>query len=244
MRYDGTDFAGWQVQPAQRTIQGVIEDVLAKIAGNPIKIAGAGRTDAGVHALGQVFHFTWPEGEPPERLLRALNGMLDGDVRIESLEAAPPEFHSSFSSTGKRYAYVIAEGKFADPLLARYAWTPGYDIDWDLFERTAQRIVGEHDFAGFCCAGSGAETTNRIIHSVTIDDGPLVGPADTQGVRRIEFHGNGFLYKMIRNLVGTLTDIARGHHAESTLEQRLAAPAPYQGYTAPAKGLFMVKIEY
>jgi tRNA pseudouridine38-40 synthase len=244
VRYDGTDFAGWQIQPGRRTVQGVIESTLAQIARVPVKIAGAGRTDAGVHALGQVFNFHWPEGEPPRNLMRSLNSLLYPEVSIESMEPVPEDFHASFNATGKRYAYVISTSRSADPFLSRYAWTPKWEIDRSRFSELAQRVTGEHDFAGFCCSRSSATTTVRTIHSVTVRDGGIVAPIDAEDLWHVEFHGNGFLYKMIRNLVGTLSDIARGHLPESALHERLNAPAPYRGNTVLAKGLFMLKVEY
>ena len=244
VRYDGTDFSGWQVQPGQRTVQGAIEGALETMAGQPVRIAGAGRTDAGVHALGQVFSCRWPGPKPLEELRRSLSQMLGPEIRIESLEAAPDDFHAQRSATGKRYAYAISQSSEADPFTDRYAWTVPWDIDRDAVTEIAQRVSGQHDFAGFCSSGSSVETTVRTIHSVVLLDGPAVGPMDAAGTWRIEFHGNGFLYKMVRNLVGTIIDIARGQTPGSRLDELLHAPAPYHGFTAPAKGLFLAGVEY
>ena len=244
VRYDGTDFAGWQIQPNAPTVQETIETALATIATNPVKIAGAGRTDSGVHALGQVFSCEWPDTIPLEKLWRSLNKMLAPTIRIESIESAPADFHASFSATGKRYAYTIALGSHADPFLSRYAWNIGWDVSPDKIRDLAQAFVGHHDFAGFCCSGSEAKTTDRTIHEISVQPGHVVGPLDATESFTIEFHGEGFLYKMVRNLVGTLVDVARGHLPESAIRDRLAAPAPYRGYTAPACGLFMKQVLY
>lgn len=244
VRYDGTDFSGWQIQPNARTVQETIESTMSQIAGEGIKIAGAGRTDAGVHALGQTFNCAWPERIPLEKLQRSLNKLLGPEIRIESMETVPEDFHASFSSTGKRYAYAILPNAHADPFAARYAWNIGWEVDPEQVEKLAQIFVGEHDFAGFCCSGSEAETTVRRIHSITVHPGLIVGPTDLDIGWHIEFHGVGFLYKMVRNLTGTLVDVARGQLPESTLQERLDAPAPYRGYTAPAKGLFMKEVLY
>ncbi len=156
----------------------------------------------------------------------------------------PDDFHAQRSATGKRYTYTISQSNEADPFTGRYAWTIPWDIDRDAVAAIAQRVVGHRDFAGFCSSGSSVETTIRTIHSVTLHDGPVAGPIDAAGTWRIEFHGNGFLYKMVRNLVGTIIDIARGQTPESRLDELLHAPAPYHGFTAPAKGLFLVEVDY
>ena len=243
VRYDGTDFSGWQVQPNGRTVQEVIESTMAQIAGAPIKIAGAGRTDAGVHALGQTFSCEWPTRIPLDKLQRSLNKILEPEIRIESIEEVPDDFHASFSATGKRYVDAILPNAHPDSFIARYAWNIGWEVDPENVHRLAQAFVGTHDFAGFCCSGSEAETTTRTIHAISVNPGLVIGPADSPGWH-IEYHGEGFLYKMVRNLTGTLIDVARGHLPESTIEERLHAPAPYRGYTAPAKGLFMKEVLY
>ena len=244
VRYDGTGFAGWQVQPGQRTVQGVIEETLATIAGESVRIAGAGRTDSGVHALGQVFSCRWPGTEPLDKLRRSMSQMLGPEVRVESIESVPEDFHASYSAKSKRYVYVICQANEPDPFSERYSWTVPWEIDAQKVHALAQRVIGEHDFAGFCSSGSSAETTVRTIYSVETQPGPVVGPMDAEDVWRIEFHGDGFLYKMVRNIVGTLIDIARGQTPEAELQERLNAPAPYHGFTAPAKGLFLMDVEY
>ena len=244
VRYDGTDFSGWQVQPGHRTVQGAIEEALERMAGQPVRIAGAGRTDAGVHALGQVFSCTWPGPKRPGELRRSLSQLLGPEIRINSIDVVPDNFHAQRSATSKRYVYVISQAKEPDPFLERYAWTVPLDIDAQHVHDLAQRVVGEHDFAGFCSSGSSVETTVRTVYSVETQEGAVVGPVDAENVWRIEFHGNGFLYKMVRNMVGTLIDIARGQTPETQLEERLNAPTPYHGFTAPAKGLFLTGVEY
>ncbi len=244
VRYDGTDFAGWQIQPNAPTVQEAIETALATICGDRIKIAGAGRTDSGVHALGQVFSCEWPDKIPLDKLHRSLNKMRGPSIRIETIEPMPDDFHASFSAKSKRYSYCIALNAYADPFLSRYAWTIGWDVSPDRIGELAQVFVGHHDFAGYCCSGSEAQTTDRTLHSIVVDSGSVVGPLDAVDPFTIEFHGEGFLYKMVRNLVGTLVDVARGHLPESTIEERLHAPMPYQGFTAPACGLFMKEVLY
>jgi tRNA pseudouridine38-40 synthase len=244
VRYDGTDYAGWQVQPGVPTIQGVMEEKLALIAGQPVRIMSAGRTDAGVHALGQVVSFDWTSDVPLDRLRRSLCQMLSPSIRIENLERAADDFHATYSAKSKRYAYVLCQARDPDPFAARYTWCVPREIDRRQVHELAQRVVGTHDFAGFCASGSLVETTVRTISSVKVLDGPVVGPNDYHDLWRIEFDGNGFLYKMVRNLTGTLIDIARGQLPESTIDERLHAPMPYLGYTAPAQGLFLLDVKY
>jgi tRNA pseudouridine38-40 synthase len=244
VRYDGTDFAGWQVQPNARTVQEVIESTLGQLSGQVVKISGAGRTDSRVHALGQVFNCSWPVDFSLDKLQRSLNKLLGSEIRIESVEVVPDNFHASFSATGKRYAYAILQNAHADPFSVRYAWNIGWDVDSGRVEELAQAFVGEHDFAGFCCSGSEAKTTVRTIHGIKVVPGAVVGAVDLEKAWTIEYHGEGFLYKMVRNLTGTLIDVARGHLPESAIQERLTAPASYHGYTAPAKGLFMKEVLY
>jgi len=244
VRYDGTDFAGWQVQPEVRTVQAALEEKLAIVAGQPVRIIGSGRTDAGVHALGQVISFDWPVDVPLDRLRRSLCQMLSPEIRVESLEPAADDFHATYSAKSKRYAYALCQARDPDPFAARYSWCIPYDIDRAWVHTLAQRLVGTHDFAGFCASGSHVETTVRTIHAIHVLDGPVVGPLNSREHFRLEFEGNGFLYKMVRNLTGTLIDIARGQLPESTLDERLHAPMPYMGFTAPAEGLFLVEVKY
>lgn len=274
IRYDGTDFAGWQIQPDERTVQGAIEEKLATIAGAPIRIMSAGRTDAGVHALGQVISFDWPSDIPLERVRRSISQMLTPEIRVDSLEPVADDFHATYSSVAKSYAYAICVAPEPDPFTARYAWTVKWDLDRARILDLAQSIVGEHDFAGFCSAGGQAETTVRTIHSVEVIDGPVVGPQIELSIPaatnapsviarsrvcdeaisspskppsdcfHVRFNGNGFLYKMVRNLTGTIIDVARGQLPDSTLDERLHAPMPYAGFTAPSKGLFLLGVEY
>jgi tRNA pseudouridine38-40 synthase len=244
VRYDGTDFAGWQVQPNARTVQAAVEEALASIAQEPVRVHAAGRTDAGVHALGQVMHFDWPVGRPHDRLALALSRMLAPSVQVSNLLAVPPSFHARYSATGKHYAYTLHLAPAPDPFTARHAWQVRAAVDMERLAEWAQAVAGTHDFAGYQCAGTDIEDTRRTIHSVRVEPGPLIGPADATNHWRIHFQGNGFLYKMVRNLVGTLVDAARGKLPPTILTDRLASPGPYDGYTAPAHGLALVSVAY
>ena len=176
--YDGTRFAGWQVQPGQRTVQEDLETALATIAGETIRITGAGRTDAGVHALGQVFSCGWPEGVASEGLQRSLSKMLGPEVRIESVEAVSDAFNALRSAVAKRYTYVLYDALHPDPFSHRYAWSVPKGVDWAAIRRLSRVVEGTHDFAGFCASGSSVKTTVRTVHSVRLCEGPLIGPVD------------------------------------------------------------------
>ena len=245
VRYDGTDFVGWQVQPEKRTVQGCIEQALGKIAQATVKVDGAGRTDSGVHALGQVCSFSMPDNVTPDRLRRSLSQMLSPSVRVLTIEPVAPDFHARYSATGKRYAYAFSMLSEPDPFSARYAWRLPSVVDTDRLQTLSQRLVGEHDFAGFrCSSATETQSTVRTIHSITLRKGGVVAPVDAEGLWCLEFDGTGFLYKMIRNTVGTLVDIARGAIPPERLDELLVSPGPYRGFTAPAHGLALVEVRY
>jgi len=244
VRYDGGAFAGWQVQPGERTVQGDIEAALSQIANRPVRIHGASRTDAGVHALGQVCSWEWPDAAGLSALRRSLCKMLGPDVRVETLEEAPHGFHARKSAHSKRYAYVLHLARYPDPFLCHYAWTIPWRLDLEVLEHLAERITGTHDFAAFQGGGSEIKNTIRTLFAVHLEPGTVVGPAAVADAWRLEFHGDGFLYKMIRNLTGTFVDIARGHLEVERLDEILAHPGPYHGHTAPPQGLFLREVQY
>jgi tRNA pseudouridine38-40 synthase len=244
VRFDGTGFAGWQVQPNERTVQGELEHALATIAGQPVRVHGASRTDAGVHALGQVFHCDWsgPKGLP--ELRRSLSQMLSPDIRVDAIEEAAPDFHARYDATDKRYAYVCCMDSEPDPFSARYAWRLPSPVDPERVAELAQQLTGTHDFAGFCSSGSAVATTERTIYAIALHRAPIVGPPESATHWRLEFHGDGFLYKMVRNIVGTVVQIARGITPDDRIGELLASKGPFEGHTAPGHGLFLVNVAY
>ena len=244
VRYDGAGFAGWQVQPDQRTVQGELERVLSQIASQRVQVVGVSRTDAGVHAFGQVFSCSWPGTLGPDRLRRSLSQMLRPEIRVERVEEAAPDFHARKHAKAKRYAYTLSLSPLADPFSARYAWRIPWPLDLDRLAELAKRLEGQHDFAGFQSSGANVKTTVRTLYSVRVRPGGMVGPRDAQGLIHLEFHGDGFLYKMIRNMTGALVDITRGAVPEGRLDELLNGPGPYQGYTAPAHGLVLLEVVY
>ena len=244
VRYVGTPFAGWQVQPDRRTVQGEIERALSQIASAPVHIHGAGRTDAGVHAFAQVCSFEWDADADLSTLRRSLTKMLAPDIEVTALGAAPAGFHARKSAIGKRYWYCVSSAREADPFTAAFAWTLPHGADLDRVAALCARFVGTRDFAGFQASGSEKVTTVRTLYSVELVEGGIVSPHDAHRLYTIRFHGDGFLYKMVRNIVGTIVDVARGAIPESRIDERLASAGPYRGYTAPAHGLTLVEVRY
>ncbi len=244
VRYDGTPFSGWQVQPNQRTVQGAIEDALGTIAGHRVRIHGAGRTDAGVHALAQVFHCEWDGAKTLDDLRRSLSRMLAPHIRIEAIEIAPENFHARYSAMSKRYGYAFISESEPDPFSRAYAWRPPSAVEPERVAELAQALVGRHDFAGYCSSGTEVQDTVRTLFSISLHPGCIVGPANNDRHWHLEFHGTGFLYKMVRNITGTIVDVARGATPEARIAELLASKGPYLGNTAPAHGLFLMGIEY
>lgn len=244
VRYVGTPFAGWQIQPHLPTVQGEIQKVLTQIANAPVRTYGAGRTDAGVHALAQVCSFDWPAGADLSMLRHSLTKMLAPHIQITELAVAPPGFHARKSAIGKKYWYCVSTSPESDPFTAPFVWRLPRSADIERLRRLCNRFVGEHDFAGFQSSGSEREHTVRTLHSVELCPGGIVSPIDGQGLYTIRYHGDGFLYKMVRNITGTLVDVARGAIPESRIDELFASPGPYRGYTAPAYGLALAEVLY
>jgi tRNA pseudouridine38-40 synthase len=240
LQYDGTDYVGWQRQASGTSIQGLLEDALRPIEGGDVTVHGAGRTDAGVHALGQVCSFGLTASIEPRVLVRALNPVLPPDVRVVDAEVVPNDFHARFSSTGKIYEYRIVTGRFASPFLRRYVWHVKGRLDIDVMQAASSRFVGTHDFAAFQGHGVARRTTMRTVRR--LDWSGDVGPEQPL-VMTIE--GDGFLRHMVRNIVGTLVDIGQRRRSPSDIEKILASRSrPAAGPTAPASGLFLRQVLY
>ncbi len=235
LSYDGTDFYGWQRQPSRRTVQGVLEDALAKLSGKRIPIAGAGRTDAGVHAQGQVASF---ESEPllgKGELRRAFNALLPADVRVISAGPAPPGFHARKSARSKVYRYRILNSERFSPFLFRYVlhW-PG-PLDLDRMAEAAGRFVRTADFTAF--------SSNRFLHPVRQVSRSRIQKTGPEIIYTIE--ADGFLRYMVRTIVGTLLEVGRGKIEPREIEDLFAGKKrTLSSPTAPAKGLCLVKVVY
>jgi tRNA pseudouridine38-40 synthase len=240
VQYDGTDYVGWQRQAEGTSIQGLLEEALSRIDGTRVTVHGAGRTDAGVHAMGQVASARIASTLGADTLRRALNAVLPPDIRVTSVEDAAGDFHARFSARGKLYEYRIVNGPFVSPFLHRYAWHILQPLDLGAMRVASAALVGRHDFAAFQAAGSAAATTERTVHRITWQEGS--GP-DRPHLFQVE--GDGFLRHMVRAIVGTLVDVGLGRWPPGVAAEILASrDRTRAGPTAPAKGLFLVRVLY
>jgi tRNA pseudouridine38-40 synthase len=235
--FDGTDYRGWQCQERQRTVQGELREAIRKITGENVMPVGCGRTDAGTHARSFTANFITTARIPPANLVRALNSVMPRDLRVLSARIIAASFHARRSARSKIYRYQVYRGEVMPPHLAREYFHFPYPIDMTLVERGAGLLVGTHDFASYAASGSGKRSTVRSIYRFQIR---------TSG-RRLIFtvEGNGFLHHMVRNMVGTLLELGRGliswaeFEALFDLRDRTRA-----GFTAPARGLQLVRAKY
>lgn len=244
LSYDGGRYAGWQRQENAIAVQQVVEEALGDLHGAPIRIHGAGRTDAGVHARGQVAHFRQPEGRrlPPKALVHGTNHRLPPDVRVMGADWMPEGFHARKSAVGKVYAYRLYRGRVVPPLVAPFVARVRTDLDLLAVRRAARAIPGRHDFSAFALAGGSHGQPYRRVFAVTVDGD--AGPDSREVLLR--FWGEGFLRGMVRSLVGTLVRIGEG---ESPVEEmaRLLVPGRSRadaGPTAEARGLCLERVFY
>ena len=241
LAYDGTDFFGWQVQDQQRSVQQVLETAIQKVTGESLRVTAAGRTDAGVHALGQVAGFSTAAEIAPDAFCRALNANLPDDVLVLSVAEAPQGFHATRDAIRKRYRYMIQDDKPSDLFSRRYAWQLRHRLDEQLMADAARALVGRHDFASFQGAGSPRKGTVRNVSELNVRR--LTGEGSERIV--IEIEADGFLYNMVRNIVGTLEAVgAKKQPPAWTAEVLAATDRRVAGATAPPHGLFLVSVEY
>ena len=238
--YDGTEYHGWQVQPGLPTVQSVLETVLAEIEGAPVKIAGSGRTDAGVHALAQVAAFTLVNPIPVENLRKAINRLLPLDIRVFDVVEAAADFHPRYQALAKTYEYRIHRTEICPPFAHRYVYHYPYPLDEARIFELAPLLEGEHDFAAFAASDDKDELdrskVRRIFHSRAIRSGDML----IYNVR-----GSGFLKHMVRNIVGVLLEVGKGNLNRQDIQKRLdpAFVIP-SGPSVPALGLFLISVEY
>jgi tRNA pseudouridine38-40 synthase len=237
IEYDGTDFAGWQRQDGQRTVQGCLEEAVQAMTGVATFVRGAGRTDAGVHALGQVANFRTDARIPAPGFLRGLNSHLPPDVAVLELHEAPDTFDARWAARGKLYRYQIWNHAVRSPGHARVSWHLRRALDLHAMRTAASRLVGEHDFAAFRAADCERRTTTRLLRRVDLDRrGALLS---------IEVEGTAFLKYMVRILVGTLVGVGRGELTPDDVDRILAdRDRTRAGVTAPAHGLTLVRVDY
>ena len=237
LAYDGSRFVGWQRQAEGESIQGLLEDALARFEGGPITAHGAGRTDAGVHALGQVASARVTFGHEASMLARALNAHLPPEIRVVSVEDADEAFHARFSSSGKTYRYQIRNTAVADPFDRAFVWHLPEPLALESMARAAASLVGTHDFGAFRSVGSEVSSS---VRSVTRSEWH-----QNAGLLTYEISGDGFLRHMVRAIVGTLVEIGRGWRQPEEIPALLAGGTRADaGATAPPHGLFLVSVDY
>ena len=235
--YDGTNYHGWQLQPREITVEEVLNNALSELTGEDIQVIGASRTDAGVHALGNVAVFDTESPIPGEKFSYALNQRLPEDIRVRDSEEVAPDFHPRHQASRKTYAYRILNAEFPDPTKRLYTHFTYHKMDVSQMQKAAEYFVGEHDFKSFCSPAATVESTVRTIYKCQVSkEGELI---------TIEVQGNGFLYNMVRIMAGTLMEVGCGRmlpeQIPDILKQKDRNAA---GPTAPAKGLCLVKYEY
>jgi len=260
LTYDGTPFNGWQIQPNLPTVQGTLAQAIHHITGETVLPQGSGRTDAGVHALAQVASFSLAAPIPAPNLHKALNRALPPSIRILSVEQAPEDFHARHSALRKTYEYRISTTPICSPMLAPYVWNCPWPLDLAILQQAAAYVLGTHDFTSFAAADP--DLTAREAQSVESPDPPSIPdslfpiPCSTRTIFESSWRsdndlfiyrvtGSGFLHHMVRNLVGTFVEAGRGRISANSipvilLAQNRAAAGP----TAPARGLFLVEVEY
>jgi tRNA pseudouridine38-40 synthase len=248
LAYDGTGFVGWQRQADGESIQGLVERALADLDQRDVPVVGAGRTDAGVHALGQVASFELQRIIEAPALVRALNARLPAAVRALDAAAVPEPFHARFDARAKTYRYRLWNGDVISPFERDYAWhVPGPALDLDVMAAAAPLIEGRHDFASFQSVGGERRSTERTVFWSRVAGAPAAA-AETRGGAALityEVRGDGFLRHMVRAIVGTLVEVGRGKRAAASMAGVLAArDRAAAGPTAPAAGLFLVGVEY
>ncbi|TWT31935.1 tRNA pseudouridine(38-40) synthase TruA [Blastopirellula retiformator] len=239
--YDGTNYAGWQIQNDQPTIQESIEKALLSITGEKIRVTGSGRTDSGVHAIGQVVSFKTQSQLSADVLRRALNAELPADIVVRSSRNAASHFNAIDCATKKRYRYLLQEGRINDVFSRQYAWFVKKELDLPAMQAAAQHLIGEHDFASFEAAGSERLSTVRHVYDLQV----AKSERHEFDKLAIEVEANGFLYNMVRIIVGTLVEVGKGKRPPEWVAEVLAAKdRTIGGMTAPAHGLYLLRVDY
>lgn len=235
--YDGGGYCGFQIQPNGVSVEGCLNEALSKIAGHPVRILGASRTDAGVHAEGQRASFFLEGSIPTERICHAVNGLLPRDIVVTEAKEVPPDFHCRHDAVGKHYRYTLRNSDLPSPFDDRYSYFFPGNLNLEKVKEMLPLFFGEHNFKAFTAANSGRDNFVRTLDLITVQrDGDYV---------YFDFWGRGFLYKMVRSICGSLIDVGRGYFGKETIEAALATgDRSLLSLTAPAKGLSLIKIYY
>ncbi|BCJ87309.1 tRNA pseudouridine(38-40) synthase TruA [Effusibacillus dendaii] len=235
--YDGTNFHGFQTQPKLRTVQGQLQEAIEQLTGEYVQVIGSGRTDAGVHAEGQVANFHTSSKIPVDKWPHALNAVLPDDLVVRAAREVSPTFHARFDAKGKIYRYQIDRSVFPDVFVRRYAWHVSYPLDVGKMAQAASHMVGCHDFTSFCNAATPLEDRRRHVTDIRISEaGHLL---------HVTVSGKGFLWNMVRIMAGTLVDVGKGRIMPDEIPTIIhAQDRTYAGVTAPAHGLTLVQVEY
>lgn len=251
VEYEGSKYCGWQNQLSDReylskrkqrsSIQGIIEISLKKILKYKVKVVASGRTDSGVHALGQVCNFKTSSSITPQKLRSALNGNLPRNIRISGVQEMPLDFHARYCAKSKIYRYLILNQDYKSPFLKDYSYWYKIPLDIRLMKRAACILLGRHDFKGFCASGSSIRDTKRTIKQLSITKMTFF----SNDVISIDIEANGFLYNMVRNIVGTLVEVGRGRFKPNRIKKIIEnKDRSLAGPCVPAKGLYLVKVKY
>lgn len=238
LQYDGTKLNGWQKQGnTDNTIQGKLEMILERMYGETIEIHGSGRTDAGVHALGQTANFHAPAKFSEKEIREILNEYLSKDIRVLKVDTVEERFHARLTAKGKTYEYRIDHGEVADPFTRKYTMREELPLNLDAMKAAAEYLLGTHDFKSFCANKKMKKSTVRTITKILMEE--------KQGLLTIRYTGNGFLYNMVRILTGTLIEVGRGKRSPEEMKEIIEAKdRGAAGFTAPAQGLFLVEVTY
>jgi tRNA pseudouridine38-40 synthase len=238
IEYDGTNYRGWQVQPKGSTIQGMIEDKLALLTGEPVHLIGSGRTDAGAHAFGQVAHFRTKSKMDVRTFQRALNSLLPPDILIQKVKEVEEGFHARNQSKSKVYEYRILNRNLRSVFHRGYAWHIPQRLDLEEVKKAARNLIGEHDFSSFRSTGTPTRTAVRRVIRAEWKRG-------RGGLIRFEIEANGFLKQMVRAVVGTLVEVGRGKISAEEFRKIIESKDRKKaGSTAPAHGLFLKEVKY